>query len=169
MSHKNYIRSESRNGSKSAFLGNSRFPVLWDRSPAKDPPQEGVIPRTFRPEGPRCATTQERPAAAVKQAASAAVRTSYCTRAGLLTAIPRSPTCRRERPESRGRTLRLRLRHSIDAAAPTANEDSSAASTAPVAENPYAIPITTPRTFPATIQPIIVSSARTRLSESATA
>ncbi len=94
----------------------------------------------------------------------------YCTRAGRLTAIPRSPSpCRRARPESRGRTLRLRLRHSIDAAAPTANEDSSAASTAPVEENPYAIPITTPRTFPATIQPIIVSSAQTRLSESATA
>jgi hypothetical protein len=94
----------------------------------------------------------------------------YCTLAGPLMTTPRSAgRCRRARPECRGRTLRLRLIHSTDAAAPTANDASSAASTAPVEENPYAIPITTPRMFPATIQPIIVSSSRTRLSESATA
>jgi hypothetical protein len=94
----------------------------------------------------------------------------YCTRAGPLIMTPRlANVCRRARLDCCGGPFRLRLIHSIDAAAPTANDDSSAAWTAPAEENPYAIPITTPRTFPATIQPIIVSRALTRLSESATA
>jgi len=94
----------------------------------------------------------------------------YCTRAGRLITTPRSASLRRSaRPECCGGTFRLRLIHSIDAAAPTAKDESSAACTAPLEENPYAMPMTTPRTFPATIQPIIVSRALTRLSESATA
>src|SRR5579864_9035743 len=59
--------------------------------------------------------------------------------------------------------------HSMDAATPAAKDDSSAGRTPSVAENPYTIPMIIPRMFPATVQPMIISSARTRLPESATA
>jgi hypothetical protein len=130
----------------------------------------GKAPFWAAPDSRAAGTAQENLRGIRRCGVGGTAKRRYWTRAGLLMTIPRSGIpCRRARPECRGRTLRLRLVHSIDAAAPTANDDSSAASTAPVEENPYAIPITTPRMFPAIIQPIIVSRARTRLSQSATA
>ena len=64
--HKNYIRSESRNGSERAFLGSTGFSCCGTSS-LRRPPKEGVIPRTFRPEGPRVHGHSGKTSAAAKQ------------------------------------------------------------------------------------------------------
>jgi len=66
VSDKNYIRTESRNGSERAFLGSNGFPCCWNSS-WEGPPNEGVHPRTFRPEGPRVRRHSGRTSAAVNQ------------------------------------------------------------------------------------------------------
>src|SRR6185437_4915945 len=117
-SDKNYIRTESRNGSESSFLGSSRFPCCGT-APCEDPPKEGVIPRTFRPEGLACATTQGNSAAAKQPAGTRVTGLATGPAAATDEAHRAQPVCAAAQPFQLQPQLREAGRRIASASAPT--------------------------------------------------